>query len=212
MKNNKLKVIVYSDYICPFCYIGFHRIEKLKEQYDLDVEWRSFELHPEIPESGIVKENLHFPRGYLEMVMANVKQLADEDGLTFKLSDKLPNSQLALFISEFAKKNGKFDKFHKLVFDYYWKEGKDIGDLSLLLDLAESIGLNRAEILNYIKSDEPINKLKEASLELGRCGINGVPTFFIGDRVVIGAQPYEVFQDAIERNLEEDAIASTKVD
>jgi len=212
MKQKMLKVIVYSDYICPFCYIGFHRIEKLKERYDLDVEWRPFELHPEIPKDGIVTEKLPFPRGYLEMVMANVKRLADQDGIIFKLSDKLPNSQLALFISEFAKKKGKFDEFHKLVFDNYWKEGKDIGDLSLLLDLAESIGLNKPEILNYIKSDEPVNKLKEASLELGRCGINGVPTFFIGDSVVIGAQPYEIFQNTIEKVLGDDIKISVRTD
>ncbi|MFX0083560.1 MAG: DsbA family protein [Candidatus Hodarchaeota archaeon] len=203
MKQEMLKVIVYSDYICPFCYIGFHRIEKLKEQYSLDVEWRPYELHPEIPKDGIVAENLPFPRGYLEMVMANVKRLADQDGITFKLSDKLPNSQLALFVSEFSKKKGKFDEFHKLVFESYWKEGKDIGDLSLLLNLAESIGLNKPEILNYIKTEEPLKKLKEASFELESCGINGVPTFFIGNRVVIGAQPYEVFQDAIEKVLED---------
>jgi len=133
--------------------------------------------------------------------MENVKRLAAEDGLTFKLSGKLPNSQLALFISEFAKKKGKFDKFHKLVFDKYWKEGRDIGDLTLLLELAASIELNRNEILNYIKSDEPIKKLNEASFELGSYGINGVPTFFIGNRVIIGAQPYDVFQDAVEREI-----------
>ena len=201
MKQEELKVIVYSDYICPFCYIGFYRIEKLKEQYDLDVEWRPFELHPEIPKEGLTTRELSFPRGYLEMVMENVKRLAAEDGLTFKLSGKLPNSQLALFISEFAKKKGKFDEFHKLVFDKYWKEGRDIGDLTLLLELAASIELNRNEILNYIKSDEPIKKLNEASFELGSYGINGVPTFFIGNRVIIGAQPYDVFQDAVEREI-----------
>ncbi|MFW9873107.1 MAG: DsbA family protein [Candidatus Thorarchaeota archaeon] len=204
MKNRALKVIVYSDYICPFCYIGFHRIERLKEQYDLDVEWRSYELHPEIPKNGLETEKLSFPRGYLEMIMANVQRLAEEDGLKLNLSNKLPNSQMALFISEFAKKQGKFDEFHKLVFDSYWKEGKDIGDLSLLLNLAESIGLSKPEILNYIRSDEPVNKLKAASFELESCGINGVPTFFIGNRVVFGAQPYGIFQDAIERVLEDD--------
>lgn len=202
MNQKKLKVVAYSDYICPFCYIGFHRIEKLKEKYDLEVEWQPFELHPEIPKEGIVTEELSFPKGYLEIVMANVRRLADEDGITFKLSEKLPNSQTALFISEFAKKKGKFDDFHKLVFDAYWREGNDIGDLSLLLNLAESIGLEKNEILEYIESDEPTNKLKEASFELGRCGINGVPTFFIGDEVVIGAQPYIVFEEAIQRVLQ----------
>ena len=56
MGQKKLKVIVYSDYICPFCYIGFHRIEKLKEEYNLDVEWEPFELHPETPKKGLKME------------------------------------------------------------------------------------------------------------------------------------------------------------
>ena len=201
MEQKKIKVIVYSDYICPFCYIGFHRIKKLKEQYDLDVEWRPFELHPEIPKEGILNDKLPFPREYLDMVMNNVKRLADEAGIKFKFSGKLPNSQLALFISEFARNKGKFDELHELVFDKYWKEGKDIGDLSFLLGLAESIELSKDEILNYIKSDEPLNKLKKAHLELRRYGINGVPTFIIGDKIIVGAQPYDVFQKAVLQAL-----------
>lgn len=199
MSQKKLNVIVYSDYICPFCYIGYHRIEKLKEQFDLEVEWRPFELHPETPKEGFRMDGKSFPREYLEMVLANVKRLADEDGLEIKFSGKLPNSQLALYIAEFMKKKGKFDEFHKLVFEKYWKEGKDIGDRSLLLDLAESIGVDKNEILDYIKSDEPANLLKEASLELGRYGINGVPTFLIGGKFIVGAQPYEVFEDVIRK-------------
>ncbi|MHA1986114.1 MAG: DsbA family oxidoreductase [Promethearchaeota archaeon] len=201
MEQKKLKVIVFSDYICPFCYIGFHRIEKLKEKYDLDVEWEPFELHPEVPKNGFKMENLSFPRDYLEKVMANVKKLADEDGLTLKYSKTLPNSQLALYVSEYARTKGKFDAFHKLVFDAYWKEGKDIGDLSLLIDLADSIGLNKEEIMVYIKSDEPVERLKKNMFELGRCGINGVPTFLIGNQFVIGAQPYEVFESVIKNQM-----------
>ncbi len=203
MEQKKLKIIVYSDYICPFCYIGFHRIEKLKEQFDLDVEWRPFELHPEIPKEGVLKDKLPFPKEYLDMVMNNVKQLADEAGITFKFSGKLPNSRLALYISEFVRDKGKFEEFHKLVMDTYWKEGEDIGDLSLLLDLAESIGLNKKEILDYIKSDKPLNKLRKSSLELHSYGITGVPTFIIGEKVVVGAQPYEVFQKVVKKALEQ---------
>jgi len=198
MSQKKLKVIVYSDYICPFCYIGFHRIEKLKEEYDLDVEWEPFELHPETPKEGFNMEGLSFPKDYLEMVMANVKRLADEDGLNLKFTKTLSNSQLAMYISEFARVKGTFDEFHKLVFNSYWLEGKDIGDLSLLLDLAESVGLNKEEIMTYIKSEEPVNRLKKNMFELGRRGINGVPTFLIGDQFVIGAQPYEVFENVIK--------------
>ena len=208
MSQEKLKVIAYSDYICPFCYIGFHRIEKLKEQFDLDVEWRPFEIHPETPIKGVFLDKLPFPKEYLEVVIANVKQLADEDGITLKLSDKLPNSRLALYISEFARKKGKFEEFHELVLDKYWKEGKDIGDLSILLELAESIGLNRNEISSYIETDEPLNILKNDLLELRGYGINGVPTFLIGDRIVVGAQSYEVFQKVIKKALEDEATVS----
>ena len=112
MNQKTLKVIVYSDYICPFCYIGFHRIEKLKEKYPLEIEWKPFELHPEIPREGIITEKLSIPRGYLEIVRANVKRPADEDGITLKFTKKVPNSRLALFFSEFAKIKGKFDEFH----------------------------------------------------------------------------------------------------
>ena len=126
MSQKKLKVIVYSDYICPFCYIGFYRIEKLKEEFNLDVEWEPFEIHPETPKKGLKMEGLSFPRDYLEMVMANVKRLADEDGLTLKYTKTLPNSHLALFFSEFARPKGGFYNFKKLVFETYWKDGKYI--------------------------------------------------------------------------------------
>jgi predicted DsbA family dithiol-disulfide isomerase len=76
----------------------------------------------------------------------------------------------------------------------------------LLIDLAESIGLNKNEIINYIKSDEPYNKLKEINLRLRKYGINGVPTFIIGDIIVVGAQPYEVFEKIIKNVLGKDVI------
>ena len=206
MNQKKLKVIVYSDYICPFCYIGFHRIEKLKLKYNLEIEWEPFELHPETPEEGFKMEGISIPRDYLEMVITNVRMLAEEDGLDIKFTGTLPNSQLALYISEFARKKGKFDEFHKLVLDSYWKEGKDIGNQDILLSIAESIGFDGSEILEYIKSGEPFEMLKDSLKELRKYGINGVPTFIIGDRIVVGAQPYEVFEKVIINALESDLV------
>jgi predicted DsbA family dithiol-disulfide isomerase len=209
MSQKKLEVIVYSDYVCPFCYIGYHRIEKLKEQYDLDIEWKPFELHPETPKEGYPIEKLPFPPAAFEAFRANVKKLADEDGLTIKSGGIMSNSRLALYISEFARKKGLFDQFHEIIMKKYWIEGKNIGDLSLLLDLAESIGLNRDEILKFIETDEPAKILKAAMAELQNYMINGVPTFIIGDsKIVIGAQPYEYFERVINKVLEEKAMAS----
>ncbi len=206
MSQKKLKMLVFSDYICPFCYIGFYRVEQLKKNYNLDVEWRPFEIHPETPKEGTELVNLPFPKEYLEMMKANIKKLADDVGVSFKLTDKLPNSRMALYLSEFARKMGKFDEFHKLVFDSYWKDGTDIGDQTLLLSLADSLGFKRKEILEYIDSEEPFNELKKSLKELRKYGINGVPTFIIGDRIVVGAQPYEVFEKVITKALEKDLV------
>lgn len=206
MSQKKLKITVFSDYICPFCYIGFYRVEQLKKNYDLDVEWRPFEIHPETPKEGTELASLPFPKEYLEMMKANIKKLADDVGITFKLTDKLPNSRMALYLSEFARKMGKFDEFHKLVFDAYWKDGRDIGDQTLLLSLAESLGFKRNEILEYIDSDEPFNELKKSLKELRKYGINGVPTFIIGESIVVGAQPYEVFEKVVTKALEKDLV------
>ena len=203
MSQTKLKVIAYSDYICPFCYIGYHRIEKLKNEYNLAVEWRPFEIHPETPKEGASVDKLPFPKGYLEMAFANVKRLADEDGITLKFSEKLPNSRLALYISEFARKKGRFEGFHKLVLEAYWLEGKDIGDKTFLLDLAESIGLNKDEIEIYLSTDEPFKVVQNSLKELRTYGINGVPTFNIEERLIVGAQPYEIFKKVINKILDE---------
>lgn len=213
MSQKKLEVVVYSDYVCPFCYIGYHRIEKLKEQYNLDVEWKPFELHPETPKEGVPIEKLPFPREAFEMFIANVKKLADEDGLTIKSGGIMSNSRLALYISEYARKKGLFNQFHEIIMKKYWIEGKNIGDLSLLLELAESIGLNRDEILDFIETDEPAKILKASTAELQNYMINGVPTFIIGDsKIVIGAQPYEYFERVINQVLKEKAMDSENAD
>jgi predicted DsbA family dithiol-disulfide isomerase len=203
MSQTKIRVIAYSDYICPFCYIGYHRIEKLKREYDLAVEWRPFEIHPETPKEGAVTEELPFPKGYLEMAFANVKRLADEDGIQLKFSEKLPNSRLALYISEFARNKGRFEEFHKLVLEAYWLEGIDIGDKKFLFDLAESVGLNKKEIEVYLSTDEPFKVLQKSLKELRTWGINGVPSFIIEDSLIVGAQPYEVFKKVIDKILDE---------
>ncbi|MFW9772024.1 MAG: DsbA family protein [Promethearchaeota archaeon] len=203
MSHTKLKVIAYSDYICPFCYIGYHRIQQLKKDYNLDVEWKPFEIHPETPKGGALTEDLPFPKGYLEMAFTNVKRLADEDGLELKFSEKLPNSRLALYISEFARKEGRFEEFHKLVLDAYWLEGKDIGDKNLLLDLAKSVGLNKKEIENYLDTDEPFKAVQQSLKEIRKYGINGVPAFIVEDRLIFGAQPYKVFKEVFNNILDE---------
>jgi len=198
MTQNRIKIIAYSDYICPFCHIGFHRLEQLKQSFPLDVEIRPFELHPETPKEGLSYDDLPFDPEYFAMAIASVKRLAAEDGIIFNLPTRMPNSRLALSIAEFAKKKGKFDAFHALVFEKYWVEGKDIGNLSVLLDFAISLGMERGEILTYLKSDEPLKVLRKYLGDARKIGITGVPTFIVDATVISGAQPYAVFAKVIK--------------
>ena len=197
MSGKKIKITVYSDYICPFCYIGYFRIKKLKEKFELDVDWQPFEIHPETPTQGLMVDQLPFPPGYLEMVLTNVKKLAAEDGIEIQFSGKMPNSRLALYLSEYARENGKFNQFHKLVLDSYWKKGEDIGDVEILEKLIKSVGLDFEEALSYAKSEKPRKILEDVRNYLHRRGINGVPTFFIEEKIVVGAQPLELFTKVI---------------
>ncbi|MBD3255060.1 MAG: thioredoxin domain-containing protein, partial [Candidatus Lokiarchaeota archaeon] len=185
----------------PFCYIGMYRINKLSEQYPLEIEWRPFEIHPEIPKEGTYINQLPFPPGYMDRVMMNMQRLAAEDGISLYFAEKLPNSRLALYISEYAKEKGKFDDFHKLVFNAYWKEGRDIGNLSVLLDLAEKAGLDGNQIKKYLKSDKTQKKMSKHLVEIRKLGITGVPAFIIGDKLILGAQPYDIFEEVIRKEL-----------
>ncbi len=91
-----------------------------------------------------------------------------------------------------------FDAYHALVFEKYWIEDKDIGNLNVLLDFATSIGLDRDELHAYLKSDEPAKILHKHFAEARKLGITGVPTFIIGRTIISGAQPYAVFTKALE--------------
>lgn len=201
----KPKITVYSDYICPFCFIGKERVDKLEEEFKVDVEWRGFEIHPETPREGRTIEDLNMDKGYIEMMRDNVMKLAKEAKLNIKFPSKLSNSRLALEISEYAKEKGKFREFHSAIFDACWREGRDIGNMEFLFKTAKKVGLDVGELKRYLKDGRAKKKLSEYLDEIKRYMITGVPTFIIGDKVVVGAQPYKVLKKAMEEEFAKEA-------
>jgi predicted DsbA family dithiol-disulfide isomerase len=200
MSDEKVKVVVYSDYICPFCHIGFHRMQRLQQQFDLEVEWKAYELRPQTAAEG---EDLAqvFDKEYFDAVVENVYRLAAEDGISFEFPTRLPNSRLAHLIAEFAKEKGKFDEFHEAAFEQYWHEGADIGNMEVLFDITTSLGLDREEVLEYLERDEPRDRLRQNIRELHALGVGGVPTFVIGSHIINGVQHVEVFGQAIREEM-----------
>jgi len=191
----KVKVIAYSDNICPFCFLGALRFEKLKQEVDFDIEWRGFEIHPEVPKEGIPL-NIIFQSPYLNKGIEYMENLGKDVGLIIRCT-MLCNSNLSLKANEFAKRHGMFKEFHLAIFKAYFEENKNIGKINVILNIAESVGLNIQDLDEYLQSDEAENILKENSKFAFKHGINGVPTFIIGNSIIVGAQPYDFLKKAI---------------
>lgn len=196
-----VKVSVYSDYICPFCFIGKNRVDQLEKKYPVDVEWRGFEIHPETPISGADMEFLGFDANIAAIMRKHIEDLARDAGLQIEMPARISNSKLALLVGEFAKEQGRFKEYNGAVFKAYWQEGKDIADPEVLFAITTGMGLDTEKLKAYLKSGEPTSRLDKHVLEAREYGIDGVPTFVIGNQMVIGAQPYEVLEQVVEEEL-----------
>ena len=198
LETMKPKVIAYSDNVCPFCTIGARRIEKLQKEMDFEVEWRSFELHPEVSKDGMSYES-YFAGNGMELVN-NVTDYGKDVGISIN-TRSLYNSRNSLKVNEFAKIEGKFKDFHKAIFKAYLEDDKNIGDLDVLLNIAEDIGLNREKTKSFIESPEAEEIVTNSKKEALRLGINSVPSFIINNNLIRGAYPYEAMKDLFTRAM-----------
>ena len=195
------KVTVYSDYICPFCFIGKERADRLEREFGADVEWKGFEIHPETPAGGTDLASLGFDKAIAAAIHSQVQKLSEEAGLKLNPLTGISNSRLSLQIAEFAKEKGKFKEYHEAVFRGYWQESIDIGDRKQLFSLAAQVGLDLNELESYLESGKAADKLNQHLQEVREYGINGVPTFVIGNKMVVGAQPYQVLEKVLNEEF-----------
>jgi len=202
------RVTVYSDYICPFCFIGKALGDRLERQFGIEAEWKGFEIHPEIPQEGCDLQSLGFSEDRVAATYSRITELADEVGVRLEPSPRISNSRLALEVAEFAKDKGRFPEYHDAVFQAYWQEGRDIGNREELYSIAAGAGLDTEELEAYLKNGHAETKLNEHLREAVKYGIDGVPTFIIGRRMIVGAQPYEVLEKAFKEELSGDASGS----
>ncbi len=200
-----INVTVYSDYVCPYCYIGAARVQQLQQEYDPPLAWKSFELHPEAPAGGIPSSMFYQNHPHLKRISENAQQLAAGAGL--QLGDHViySNSRLALELGEFADQYGKGEAFRAALFDTYFQQIRDMGDEAVLLGVAEEVGLAREAAAECL-SERTMRACVDLQIQEARgYGITGVPTFIIGKYMVVGAQPYSVLKQAFELELEEGA-------
>jgi predicted DsbA family dithiol-disulfide isomerase len=193
-----LKVTVFSDYICPFCYIGELRLNRLRDQFDVRVNWCAIEIHPDTSPEGQPIESLGYDSERWQAMMASLQDMAAEEGVTLKDHDFTTNSRSALLLAEAAKLSGRdvFYRLHNALFEAFFVEGRNIGDRTVLEDLGRSAGMSDSQIAAAWEDGESAEKLaqyRQAALDLG---VRATPTFFIGQQRLDGAVPYSQLLDA----------------
>jgi predicted DsbA family dithiol-disulfide isomerase len=211
LKKVKLKVEIWSDVVCPWCYIGKRRFEQALEQFEhkqhINIEWKSFQLDPDSkPEPGIsIHQSLAAKKGwtldYARQMNDHVANLAKEVGLAYNFDIVVPANTLdAHRLLQFAKKKGLGDIAEELLFKAYFSGGKNIADHSTLIELAVDIGLDANEVRSMLSSDLFTEEVSRDVYEAYQLGIRSVPFFVVDEKYgVSGAQPTEVFLGALRK-------------
>ncbi|MFE3973605.1 MULTISPECIES: DsbA family oxidoreductase [unclassified Peribacillus] len=206
-----MKVEIWSDYQCPFCYIGKRRFEEALKQFEnkaqVEVSFRSFELNPEAERDINMSQNEMLAKKYgmshadVEANNQNLTQQAKELGLEYHL-DKvvLTNSFDAHRLMHFAESKGKENEMNELLFKAYFTEGKHIGDHATLVKLAEEAGLDKSEAEAILSGTAFTAEVRGNEQEGSQLGITGVPFFVINRKYGIsGAQSTEAFLDTLKK-------------
>jgi predicted DsbA family dithiol-disulfide isomerase len=173
-------------------------VEQARREFDADVTWLPFDLHPEYPPEGIRLVELHRRYGIGSGDDDPLRSRFAASGLDYNRPETVPNTRLALRLSELARHRGLHEAFHDRLMDAYWAEATNIGDLDELRRLAADVGLDAEEVESVIADSSAYLDVVEASThEAQSVGINAIPAFVLDRRlIVLGAQPLAVFRQA----------------
>jgi len=167
----------------------------------VDVDWRPFYLRPDTPPEG-----MELPE-YIKRARANgseerLRTIANLYGMEFRSTERIYNTRLAHEATEYAREHGKGNEFHKVLFRAVYAEGKDPGSWDILRSVAEEVGLNAYEMQGDVECEKYTANVAEQVQWAYQIGVSGVPTYVINDRyALVGAQPYEVFKNALAQIL-----------
>lgn len=200
----RLQLAVLSDYICPFCYIGFLRLEKLRAHYDLTVNWALVEIHPDSPAAGKPVEELGYSKDRLDGLLGALGEMAREEGVTLSPHTFTTNSHHALLLAEASKQHGAevFYPLHRRLFESFLVEGRNIGDPTVLRSLAAECGVPEQTVEQAWEDPEYAQRLQRNLAAAAQTGATGTPTFFIGEQRLTGAVPVAALLDAARQAVD----------
>jgi predicted DsbA family dithiol-disulfide isomerase len=197
-------VTVFSDYVCPFCYIGHNRLAKLRDEYDLKVYWRFVEIHPETAAEGQCVDSLGYAPEQWRLMMENLGQMAEEDGLDLGNHHFTTNSHRALLLAEASKEQGAevFYKLNEYLYSAFFVDGLNIGDPEVLRKLARDCAVPN-DIVERAWSDPKYEIILTKNLRAAVANqVSGTPTFFVGEERIAGAVSLEKLRQAAEHAIQ----------
>ncbi len=210
-----MKVEIWSDVMCPFCYIGKRKFERALEKFSakehVEIEWKSFQLNPDMktdPTKNVnqfLAEHKGIPFSRAKQMNDRVTAMAQEVGLQYDFDKAIvANSFDAHRLSHFAKSHGKQDAMEERLFKAYFTEGKNTADHETLIGIAVEVGLNGDEVRAVLSGTEYTEAVNNDIDQAHRIGVHGVPFFvFNNTYAVSGAQPAEVFLQVLEKIYDE---------
>lgn len=210
-----MKIEIWSDVMCPFCYIGKRNFEKALEQFTdkdkLQIEWKSYQLDPSIPE--VQKDNYAdylvrtkgMGKPQVEGMLSNLTKNAKSAGLDYDFDKAvMVNSFKSHRVTQFAKTRGLGDEAEERFFKAFFTEGENIADDATLIKIGKEIGLTEENVKTALSDDKYLEMVQQDIQEARTVGVQGVP-FFAFDRkyAVSGAQPPQAFLQTLEKSFAE---------
>ena len=207
---------IVSDVICPWCYIGKRRLARAWQQLDaadsIRIQWQPYELNPTMPVRGVDRESYYTRKfgsaAYAAQLIENVTANARADGLEMNYARiaTVPNTIAAHRLIWYAERHGCQDRIVDALFAAYFVDGRDVGDLASLVDIAAESGLDKAEADQFLHSDAGQEIVSAKARAAQAEGIHGVPAFRLnGQLLFTGAQSPETIALSIQRALDRQA-------
>jgi predicted DsbA family dithiol-disulfide isomerase len=194
-----LPIKVYSDYVCPFCYLAEFPLQEAIREKDVTVEWMPFELRPG-PQPTLRPEGDYLQQAWSHSVYPLARQMGVP--ITLPRVSPQPHTHLAFEGYQFAREHGKGNEYNHRVLVAFFQEGQDIGNVEVLTRLAGEVGLDAGEFETALRT----RKYRAAHQETlqqayQQAGVSGVPMFIIGTQVLTGLQDRQTLARVIEEEL-----------
>lgn len=217
-----MKIEIWSDVMCPFCYIGKKHFEQALEQIpyknQIKVEWKSFQLDQDLSKAEPIDAKDYFAKkGYaqeqVEGMKVRLQEMGNAAGITFNEGNIMINTGDAHRLIQFAQSKGLGSEAEEALFKAYFTDNKNVADFDTLEEIGEEIGLNKTEVSQMLQSDAFVFEVASDILDGRNIGVTGVPFFVIDRKYALnGAQPVEYFVSALTQAFEKDHLNTSSND